>query len=143
MVTTEFDAHLLERYESKPRWEVTLSDGRKVYQDDERQGDSSWKFLRKYLEVNPSLSIAKMFIGFRDNTYALPDNAEGYFFRNSVLSCWGAWEKHSFIVGILEDGLVKVKKYELPELSFLGDEVRTIEDSGESLIICQKEKTLS
>lgn len=143
MITTQLDSDLIERYENKPRWEVTLSDGRTVYQDDERQGEASWKRLRLYLLDNPHLSISKMFIGVRDNTFSLPDNAEGYFFRNSILSCWGQWEKHSFVVGTLQGSTIKVFKYELPELVLLGEEERSIEDAAESLIICtQRGKTV-
>lgn len=142
MITTELDDYLKERAELKSRWEVVLSDGRSVYQDDERHGEPSWKRLRRYLELYPLLSIVKMKFGFRDNTIQLPDYADGYFFRYSILSCWGAWEKHSFICGHLIDGILTVMKYELPEMQYLGSEVRPIDESGESLILCPNNKDL-
>lgn len=139
MITTQWDSYLQERYENKPRWQVTLSDGRIVYQDDERQGMSSWKLLYHYLMENEDINIVSMFIGFRDNIFQLPNNADGYFFRNALLSCINEWEKHSFIVGVLTDATtITVNKYELPEMTFLGTETRNIEDAGESLILCKK-----
>ena len=38
MLTFNPDDFINERFESQPRWVVTLSDGRKVYQDDDRPG---------------------------------------------------------------------------------------------------------
>lgn len=135
MIITQKDEFLEERWECKSRWEVVLSDGRTVYQDDERSNSISWKNLRNYLIENPDLRITKFYIGFRDNVFNLPENADGYYFRNSVLASWGSeFEKHSFLAGYLKDGVLRVYKYELPEMRFLGEEIRNIEDSGESLI---------
>ena len=142
MITTEFSPELQEVYECKPRWEVILSDGRTVYQG--WDVGESWKALRLHLMENPEITITKMFIGFRDNTFSLPENADGYFFRCGILSCWGQWEKHSFIVGTLEwdKEEITVHKYDLPEMIFMGTEQRSIEDSHESLIICKKNEKM-
>jgi hypothetical protein len=144
MITTQWDAYLQERYENKSRWQVSLSNGMVVYQDDERNGESSWKLLRRYLLDNEDVYIIGMFVGFRDNIIQLPDNADGYFFRNALLSCINEWEKHSFIVGTLvDDSHISVSKYELPEMTFLGTELRHIDDAGESLILCKKKAQVS
>lgn len=135
LITTELDEHLRERCELKSRWEVTLSDGTKVYQDDERQGRPSWLNLKEYLTLHPTLAIAKMFMGFRDNVIILPDNAEGYFFTYGLLASWGEWEKHRFLVGTLKDKIVTINSYELPEVGHLGEETRTLEECGEGLIV--------
>lgn len=136
MITTELDEYLRERAELKSRWEVTLSDGRTVYQDDERHGRPSWLNLRDYLKLYPLLNITKMYYGFRDNIVVLPDYADGYFFRYSIIASWGEWEKHSFICGTLMGDTLTVQKHELPEMQFLGEEIRDIESAGESLILC-------
>lgn len=131
MIRTEWGPDLQERYENKSRWQVTLSDGRTVYQV--QDGGEDWKELRNYLLENSSIYIVKMFVGFRDNCCPLPDNAEGYFLRLGLLATYG-WEKHSFIVGILKDGVLELEKYETPEMTFLGKETRSIDGAGESLI---------
>ncbi len=135
LITTEWDDYLQERMELKSRWEVTLSNGVRVFQDDERQGRPSWIGLKEYLSLNPELHIVRMFMGFRDHIIVLPENCDGYFFRYALISCWGAWEKHSFIIGTLNDGVLSVDKYELPEVVFMGTEIRSIDDAGESLIV--------
>lgn len=137
-ITTKSDEYLRERWESKSRWHITLSDGTEVYQDDERSGRPSWKDLRDFLIDNPHLSISKMYFGFRDNCVSLPDEADGYYFRYGLLSSFGGFEKHSFLVGYLEEGYIKVMKYELPEMTYLGEEIRDYASAGESLIVCNK-----
>ncbi len=137
MITTKWTPELQERIERVARWQVTLSDGRTVYQVDEDGED--WKSLRKYLLENPEIHITKMFVGFRSNCIPLRDNAEGYFFRCSILATPG-WEKKSYIVGVVYDGALIVNKYELPEMIDLGQERRDIEEAGESLIFCKGNK---
>ncbi len=139
-ITTQNDEYLKERWESKSRWHITLSDGTEVYQDDERAGRPSWLDLSDYLKEHPGLTIRSMYFGFRDNTVQLPDNADGYFFRYGLLASWGGFEKHSYIAGYLQDGVLTVLKYELPEMAYLGTETRNIEDAGPSLIVCKNEE---
>ena len=138
-ITTKGDEYLRERWESKSRWHIILSDGTEVFQDDERAGRPSWLDLSDFLTENPSLTIRSMYFGFRDNTVQLPDNADGYFFRYGLLSSWGGFEKHSYLVGYLQDGVLTVLKYELPEMTYLGTETRDMESAGQSLIICKRE----
>ncbi len=146
MITTQWDEYLQERYENKPRWQVVLSNGQTVYQDDERYGESSWRLLRTWLLLNEGIQIVSMFVGFRDNVHSLPDNADGYFFRNSVMASFDKWEKHSFIIGTLSHidvhGVnqpeLTVWKYDLPEMICMGEEKREIDTAGESLILCKK-----
>jgi len=123
-----------ELWESKARWCVTLSNGLNVYRNDEQIGTSSWVLLRNFLLENPEIKIVKMFIGFRDNTVALPDNADGYYFRNSVIGSLSG-SKSSFLAGVLEDNVCKVGKWEIPEMQFIGNEIRPLEEAGESLIV--------
>lgn len=122
-----------ELYENHPRWQITLSDGRTVYQG--LDAGQSWKDLRNYLLENPQLKIVKMFIGFRDNTVALPDNAEGYFFRCSIIATYN-WSKRSYIIGILKDGVLELDKWELPEMIYCQHEQRDPSTAEESLILC-------
>lgn len=120
-----------ELWESKSRWEATLSNGETIYQDDS-DGFPSWILLGRYIKEN-NLKIVNLSFGFRDNTVQLKPNADGYFFRNMATGSI-AGTQLSFIIGILEDGVCKVEKWEIPEMQYQGVEHRTIESAGESLI---------
>lgn len=122
-------------WESKPRWEATLSDGTVIYRNDEELRGSTWVAMRNYLLDNPHLKIVSFTFGFRDNLRSLPSNAKGYYFRNSIIGSLSG-SKSSFLVGFLEDGVCKVEKWELPEMTFLNSEERPLEEAGESLILC-------
>lgn len=122
-----------EQWERYARWEVVLSDGTTVYRNDEEIGESAWVLLGEYLKDNPRLSITQFKFGFRDNYRTLKENAEGYFFRNSVVGSL-AGSQSSFLVGILQDGKILVEKWEIPEMLYQGTEERTIESANLSLI---------
>ena len=121
-----------EVYENIPRWEVQLSDGRKVYQGFDAA--QSWKDLRKFLIENPSLKITALYAAFRDNYIIVKENADGYFFRCSILATYN-WSKLSFILGYITDGILTVEKWELPEMTFLGKENREFDLDDESVIL--------
>ena len=69
-----------ELWESKSRWEASLSNGETIYQDDS-DGFPSWILLGRYIKEN-NLKIVNLSFGFRDNMVQLKPNADGYFFRN-------------------------------------------------------------
>jgi hypothetical protein len=120
-------------WENNCRWEVDLSNGETIFRNDEEIGSSSWIILNHYLIQNPSLHIKKMRFGFRDNMHSLPELADGYYFRNSVVGSL-AGSKSSFIVGILKNGKCLVEKWELPEMNLMWKEERDPSEAGESLI---------
>lgn len=141
MLTFNPDDFINERFESHPRWVVTLSDGRKVYQDDDRPGvtpNSAWIRLGIFLEKNPDLSIVDMTIGFRSHIVDVGKNAKGYFFSKSLMASAGTNEVMGFfVVGTLSEYGLRIKKYLVPEIEQVEEEVRYPLE-GESLI-CQKD----
>lgn len=127
---TEIDRDAWERFSL---WVVRLSDGTTVYRNDEEIGESSWALLHQYLLERPTLSIESFSFGFRDNTRALPDGAQGYYFRNSVVGSFSG-SKSSFLVGILDGDRCIVEKWEVPEITYMSTESRPVEEAGVSLI---------
>lgn len=114
-------------------WVVRLSDGTSVYQNDWEIRDSAWALLGEYLGERPTLAIERFTFGFRDNTRSLPEYAQGYYFRNSVVGSFSG-SKSSFLVGVLEGDYCRVEKYEMPEMTYLAEEMRPISEAGISLI---------
>jgi len=122
------------------RWIVVLDDGTVVYQDDAGQGElrvgtnlSAWERLQNYCKNNNNY-IVSMQLKFRSHIENMPSNAEGYFFRRSLLSGMGVMrtfrvipDKHHYLVGILKDGKVNVQKWVTPEL-LLNTEEEDIRD---------------
>ena len=130
--------NFLESYiEAKPRWEVVLNNGEKIYQDDDRPGvqpSSAWRRLYKYCAEN-ELHIVEMMIGFRNNIHILPRNMDGYFFSKGSLGCFGSTKTLSlFIVGTLQNNILKVTHWKVPEMLEQETEIRNIESAGECLI---------
>lgn len=136
----EVDEYLSEYYENNTRWIVTLSDGRKVYQDDDRPGiepASSWIRLGEYLKKNPELKIVGMSVGFRDNFIHLANDCDGYFFVKSVLGSTNFSDNiHFFIVGTLTNGQLWTTMYAVPQMVSMTTEARNPLEAKESLI-CQ------
>ena len=142
MLTFEPDDYINEIYESHPRWIVTLSDGRKVYQDDGRPGTqtSSWLRLRTFLDKNPEISIVSMTISFRDNILDVGNDAEGYFFVKSVLGSPNLSQRPTiemWVVGTYNNGELRTKRYTVPEMILVEEEIRDPLKAGECLICPQ------
>lgn len=141
MLSFEQDQYIIDRYEDKVRWIVTLSDGRKVYQDDDRPGLSepvAWKRLRTFLQENENLSIVGMTIGFRDHIINIGDNADGYYFCNAILGeITTGLNLGFYICGTLKDGILMTTMWKIPEIIPFETENRDPLKAGECLI-CQK-----
>lgn len=113
-------------------WYCELSNGKTVYQDDDRPGydePSAWLRLAKYLHEN-KVNIVKMWIRFRSHIELVGENAEGYFFRKSVLGGLAMQRdevpinKHYYLAGCLRDGKIEVVKWQVPELIEIERETR-------------------
>ncbi len=134
------------------RWIVTLDDGIIVYQDDVGQGNlrpgselTSWERLQNYCRNNNNYIVA-MKLKFRSHTENMPSNAEGYFFRRTILGGIGIQrtfrvipDTFFFLVGILKDGKVTIQKWRIPELILNTDEEdirdpHDFDNCGKSLI---------
>lgn len=137
----EEDAFTSEQWLATARWNVVLKSGKKVIQDDGREGleASAWLRLREYVQQTGD-GIAELYLTFRNEKDGImPSNAEGYFFRKSVLGCLSsATAQSSYIVGYLKDGKVYTEKWNIPILEKVEEEIRDINDDskvGVSLII--------
>jgi hypothetical protein len=148
LVCTAEDDYTLEQKLHCARWYARLSDGTVVISDDDRPGAepaSAWLRLGKYLTGNPGLSIREFWVGFRDSnvhTGIVPENAEGYFFRKSVLGFLNDNVTLGFfLLGHLENGTVHVQRWKVPEMILVEKETRNPFDSqavSESLIRTKK-----
>ena len=141
MICFEPDDYINDRYESQTRWIATLSDGRKVYQDDDRPGlsiNSAWIRLGNFLKENQELKIVGMTIGFRDHIVNVGDNADGYFFCKSAFAGTGSnITIGMYLVGTLVGHTLNVKRYQIPEIILVEEEIRNPFEAGECLI-CPK-----
>ena len=133
-VRDDFIEHYIETY---PRWEVQLSNGEHVFQDDGRPGvdpASAWLRLYDYC-CKHNVYIKDMLIGFRSNTYSLPSNMDGYFFSKGAIGVFGGTKTISiFFVGILKNNILEVTRWKVPEMLKEETEIRDIEKAGECLI---------
>lgn len=134
-ITTVYNEFISDLWEHRPRWEVVLSDGLKVYQDDGRLDvkKSSWQRLREYC-IEYNLHISSFKIGFRDNVKYLPPEKDGYFFRNMAKCFFGGGIKRHFVVGYQENNIVKVSVFSVPEMVLDYEEEREIDLEDLSLI---------
>ncbi len=111
---------------SDVRWVASLSDGREVYQDDNRYDvdiSSAWLRLKDYLSNN-KLKIERLRVEFRTHTEEIPPAQAGYFFSLGALKDLSVEETwHSYVLGwIDEDNKLNKITYKVPEL------IRMIQD---------------
>ena len=136
-VCTVWDSFMEHYAEGNPIWIVTLSNGETVYRDDGRPGlltHNAWRRLYHYCETN-SLCITSMTIGFRDNRYALPVGQDGYYFALGARGMFGsAKTAQLFFVGTLQNEVLRVQCWKVPEMIQEDEEVRSVEGCGECLI---------
>lgn len=137
MLTFEEDEYTLDIMRGHGRWVVVLSNGQRVFQDDERPGQhphSAWERLYYYCLHN-DLYIVDMYIQFRSHVESMPSNCDGYFFSKAVLS--GMLEgktKQLFLIGTLNGQTLSINTWQLPELLITETEERNPEVCGVNLI---------
>ena len=117
MICTEYDDYVRDYQEMYPSWVVGLHSGLVVYQDDYRvEPYSAWERLYNYCQENNDF-IQSMRIQFRSNVHQLPDHADGYYFSKGVRGCWGMTKTMQlFFVGILNQGVLNVTCWKVPEM---------------------------
>lgn len=119
-VSKSLDQYVNQYGDSNPAWVVELSNGETIYQDDERPGlepSSAWKRLGEYCKNN-DLHIQNMKIKNRSNAHEIGAGHDGYFFCKSAGAfMFGDETIHSFIVGTLNDGKLRVRKWAMPDMS--------------------------
>lgn len=120
-------------------WKVVLSNSEEIISDNQYiDSKSDWIRLKDYC-INNHLTIDSMQICFRDNVINIPKN-KYYFFRRMSLCRFGKTNRDSdtyeyFVVGSTNNPLfISLKIYLVPELQFLEDEDRILEQNEPSLI---------
>jgi hypothetical protein len=137
MVSFELDSFITQK--DKTFWIAKLSDGRTVYQDDDRpdyEERNAWLRLKKFCEEN-NLFVTQVKIQFRDHIEVLPESNEGYFFRYGAFGCLKSKKSYSrFIVGPVKNNQVEVQVWRIPEIILENEysETRNIEDCKDGLI---------
>ena len=136
-VCKQFDEFIQTYAECTPRWEVVLNNNERIFQDDDRPGmqpKSAWLRLREYCEEH-NLYIKEMTIMFRDNVFALPSNADGYFFSKGARGMFGSTRTMLlFFVGTLQSGRLEVSCWKVPEMLKEWTEERNPNEANECLI---------
>jgi hypothetical protein len=125
----------------KCKWIVTLSDGTRIYQDDDRPGQNercTWIRLKSYL-ADSDLSIVRFQIQFFDHIEEVaPPNAQAYYFVQAVdaIACTGERTTyHYYIVGALLDGVIQTYRWMVPEIVCVRTEIREASPDDPKLII--------
>jgi len=135
MVSFELDDFILDK--DKTFWTALLSDGRSVYQDDERpcyDEKRSWVRLQAFCKEN-NLYVKKIDIRFRSHFETNHESVEGYFMRKGVLGDWGSEKVRNFFVcGPIIDGKIHITKWQIPELIIEDREIRDIEGNEDGII---------
>jgi hypothetical protein len=122
------------------RWVVDLSNGERIYQDENRPGvnPKAWLRLREYVCEN-HLAITNLFLQFRSNIVTpLPKNAKGYYFVNAILAALGDGDQrliHYFNIGYYDGDVIHITKWQAPELLQVDSEVRSPKSCLEETII--------
>lgn len=104
-----------------PRWIARLSNGETIIQDDYRPGvepHSAWLRLMGYAHTQ-KINVVELYIQFRSHIEKpLPVNAAGYYFSKSMIGYPGAKTgMHFYLIGYLQDGLVHIQSWKVPELT--------------------------
>jgi hypothetical protein len=129
-----------EEKRERPYWRALLSDGRQVFQHDFTNGEStnSWKELKEFVE-SEGLNIDGVWLVFRDHSEEIGVGKKGYFLIYSILAdLMSDFTRHFYVFGTLEDdGMVHTRKWMLPELLSLEEDVRSTTSGGmaEGLIV--------
>ena len=140
MICTHIDKFL----EEKSMWYAVLSDGVKVYQDDNRPGlscPSAWIRLGNYVRNN-NLSICEIGVKFRSHIESVAKNKDAYFFSNGVMSWAGGKSVKTLNLGyIKDDGKFIIRKFVTPELTIEETEIREV-NTDISFVIKNEQTTV-
>tara|TARA_R110000824_G_scaffold143199_1_gene310729 strand:+ start:2441 stop:2956 length:516 start_codon:yes stop_codon:yes gene_type:complete len=99
-------------------WQVQLSTGEMVYEDDDRPGfiPSAWERLCLHCSETGS-HIESMWIRFRDHVECVGTEQDGFYLFKEIRH-HPSWEKPEFyyIAGVLHDETIHCTKWRLPEI---------------------------
>ena len=132
-VCKAIDGYIEEKYERQAMWIAKLSNGETVYQDDERPGlfeNSAWIRLKEYVYAN-KLHIDNLTIRFRSHIISVNHTpVGGFFFRHAALGSFGSAKTVAFyLAGTIQNGILSVVKYRVPEIEVEKIETRDIQES--------------
>lgn len=128
------DEYIKNRVEGHTRWIAEIDNSYYIYQDDGRVEEPTWLRLQNFCKATDS-KVTGLTLQFRSNSVSLPKNKSGYYFVNGAMFQLGGKKTYQYmLIGYVEDGVVKITKYKVPELVSHGTEERTIEEC-QNLII--------
>jgi|TARA_R110000824_G_scaffold118860_1_gene271274 hypothetical protein len=118
-LSKKFDSYVNQYADSNPIWIATLSNGDTIYQDDGRpdiEPSSAWVRLRLYCKQN-DVHIVNMQVRNRSHVEDIGADHDGYFFcKGAGALIFGDMTLHTFNIGVLNEGKLKVRTWRLPEL---------------------------
>ena len=136
-VCVEPDIYLGQYCDKNCIWIVELSNGQTVFQDDSRPDvypESAWIRLKQYCK-NENVYIDSMRLQFRSNEIDIGSGADGYYFCKGVSAFMTTnITNHLYIAGILDNDVVRVSRWKVPELIKEGTELRNPDLAGDCLI---------
>ena len=126
--------------DTRAMWIAELSNGFKVFQDDDRKGvaiPSAWIRLGHYLQDFRSVKIQRMLMRFGTHTVLAGEDQPYWFFSRSLLqSTSQTFGLHFNILGWPEDGHeLMCTWYKLPELVVMQREPRPLKKCRPEQII--------
>ena len=136
-ICTEPDVYLGQCCDKNAIWSVVLSDGTTVFQDDYRPEvypESAWVRLKQYCKET-GLYIKSMKVAFRSHEVDVGEEEDGvYFCKGASAFMTSNITNELYIVGTLNDGVLRVEKWKVPELIKEGTELRNASIAGDCLI---------
>lgn len=139
-VCKTLDKYVNQYGDNNPIWIAMLSNGETIYQDDDRpnvEPQSAWLRLKSYCEDN-DVHIVKMQIKNRSHMLEVGSECDGFFFCKVAGSyMFGNETHHAFSIGTLENGRLRVRKWNLPSLEPDRFEDRDPYQVGD-MLICKK-----
>lgn len=122
-------------------WIADLSNGLTAYRDDGRPEHvySAWSRLKQYCEEH-DVYVKSLVLKFRSHVEKIPQS-EVYFMRNSLLGGFskkGVRNDHSLLVGTLQEEVLVVQKWKVPELILTSTNERPIDENALRSMIWKK-----
>lgn len=135
-ISTEIDSFIEDK--DGTIWICELSNGLTVYQDDDRPDmhHSAWHRLKNYCHNN-KVNILNIKIKFRSHIETVASSNEGYFFCKHILFGPAMTKaQEAYIVGDIHNGILRTRKYIVPEIVEMSSEERDIDKYLSCIILC-------
>ena len=117
----------------KTLWIATLSDGSEVWQDIPKEDDPEYSTWEEFRSLSPKIVGLK--IKFRSHIEELPPNADGYYFRKSIIADLPGENVHCYVAGYIQNNVLYKIWYRIPEIiEWHRDEVKNWDSSDKGII---------